>query len=132
MVAIVPPQLGREVGLLASSLLGFVGLMVWGGYLLLRHTGSWGAAALGILVSFFVGAGLLRLCYHRSAAIGVALSALGGAIAAGEVSYYFAGAPKYAPYGVLSIAGGAAVGIAAVLAIICVRQGVRVWRHKGK
>jgi len=102
-----------------------IGIVSWAAYLLMRHTGSPAVTTIALLASFLTGVVLLQWCYRRSPAIGVALSVLGAAITAAEVSYRLAGAPRYAPYGVLSLAAGAGVGLVACVAVCLVRHCLR-------
>lgn len=111
--------------LLAITISVSIVIMSWAAYLLIRHTSSAAVGAIAMFVSFLVAVLLLQWCYGRSAAIGAALSVLGAALAAGEVSHRFAGAPRYAPHGVLSLAAGAGVGFVACLVVYFVRHCLR-------
>lgn len=125
MVRCFPGRQSRIVLLLVIVISVSAVIMSWAVYLLMRHTGSVAVSAIALLVSFLVAVSFLEWCCARSGAIGAAASVLGAAIAAAEVSYHFAGAPQYAPYGVLSIAAGAGVGIVACLAVYFVRHCLR-------
>ena len=81
----------------------------------MQHTGSPVASAVALSVSVCGAALCLLGCHRHSPAISIALSLLVAGMTASQTSHWFAGAPLYAPFGVLSIAGGICAGTATCL-----------------
>jgi len=96
----------------ASGLLLFVAFSVF-----MQHTGSRAVSAMALLVSACCAVLCFESCHRRSPAIGIALSLLVAGVTASQVSHRLAGAPLYAPFGVLSVVGGTCSAMATCLVV---------------
>ncbi len=83
----------------------------------MQHTGSRAVSAMALLVSACCAVLCFASCHRRSPAIGIALSLLVAGVTASQVSHRLAGAPLYAPFGVLSVVGGTCSAMAICLVV---------------